>query len=115
MGKLAWTAAAALMVTGGAASANVFNGAAPITHGDLRTAEREIVAQRALYPDQIDLMMNLATVYIRTGRPAEARRIWTAVAAQPDQEVVLNGGASVWSHQLAARALRVLPVQVASR
>lgn len=115
MGKLVWAAAAALAMTGGAASANSFNGARAIAGGDLRAAEREIVAQRALYPDQVDLMVNLATVYLRTGRVAEARRVWTAVAAQPDEEVLLNGGAPAWSHQLADRALRTLSVQVASR
>ena len=115
MGRLALVATTALAMTGGVASAQAFNGANSIARGDLRTAEREIVAQQALYPDQVDAMINLATVYLRTGRVADARRIWAAVAAEPDQEVMLNGGAPAWSHQLANRALHSLPVQVAAR
>ncbi len=117
MHKLMEVAAAAALIAGTAsgAGAQAFNGAAQIERGDYRGAERALVAQRALYPDDVDLMLNLATVYLRTGRAADARRVYQAVAARPDQEVVLNGRSSAWSHQIAGNALAHLPLQVAVR
>ena len=115
MRKLASMAIVALLATtSGMASAGPFNGAKQIAQGDYRGAERDIVAQRALYPDQVDLMINLATVYLRTGRVVEARRMYAAVTALPDEEVMLNGRPMAWSHALATDALRQLPAQIAA-
>ena len=108
----------AVAITAGAAGAgstHAFNGAAPIARGDYAAAEREIVAQRGLFPNDTDLMLNLATVYLRTGRPEAARRVYQAVLAQPDEEVVLRDATSVRTHALASAALGRLPMQVALR
>lgn len=117
MRKMLEVAAVVALIAGGAsvASAEAFNGAAQIARGDYAKAERDIVAQRRLYPDSVDLQINLATVYVRTGRTAEARRMYQAVAVQPDEELNLNGRPSAWSHELAAQALRELPTQMAAR
>lgn len=117
MRKMVEVAAAAALIVGTAsgAGAQAFNGAAEIARGDYQAAERALVAQRALYPDDVDLQLNLATVYLRTGRLAEARRVYRAIAAQPDQEVLLRGRPSAWSHALADAALQRLTVQVAAR
>ena len=39
------------------------NGYQAIVAGDLATAERSIVAERQIYPDRPELMLNLAAVY----------------------------------------------------
>jgi len=44
------------------------NGYQAIVAGDLATAERSIVAERQIYPDRPELMLNLAAVYRKTGR-----------------------------------------------
>ena len=96
------------------ANAQAYNGAEKIARGEYAAAERDLLGRQALYPDRVDLLLNLAAVYEATGRGAEARRAYRRVVSQPDQEIVLRNGASAWSHTLAARGLG-RPAQVASR
>ncbi len=115
MMKLFGFAAAAAMFAAGPAGAQAFNGAAKIVRGDYAAAERDLVAQRALYPDQVDLQLNLAAVYANTGRPGQARALYQQVAIQPDEDVVTQSGASVSAHALAVQGMARIPAVVAAR
>ncbi|WP_375391224.1 tetratricopeptide repeat protein [uncultured Sphingomonas sp.] len=108
-------AAAALVAIAGPAGAQGFNGAAKIARGDYAAAERDLVAQRALYPDNVDLQLNLAAVYANTGRPAQARALYQQVATQPDEDVVTQGGESISAHALAIKGMARVPAVVAAR
>ena len=107
-------AAALLVATGGTATAQNFNGAEYLARGDATGAERVIMAQQRLFPHDADLLLNLAAVYARTGRQAEARRMYQAVIAQPDEELDLAGRRTATAHLIAAEGLRRLPVSVAA-
>ena len=116
MRMLMEVAAVAVLIAGGAgtASAENFNGAAQIARGDYAAAERIIVREQRLFPRDTDLLINLATVYARTGRIAEARRTYALAAAQPDEALDLTGSRTVSSRALATGALRSLDREVAA-
>ena len=86
-----------------------------IAAGDLSTAEQRIVAERKIYPQRPELMLNLASVYHRTGRESEARALYTAVLARPAVAMDLPSGAIVSSHDLASRAMNRQLQQIATR
>lgn len=106
-----------LMVLGGAAVAALSSAAAvagtvpaashepyashAITAGDYSSAER--ILQPASYADAADpaRLINMATVYARTQRVAEARQALLRVQALPDEALELDNGASYSSHKLA--------------
>lgn len=114
--RMGMAAAAALFAfTAAAAGAQAFNGAGKIVQGNYAAAERDLVAQRGLYPDAVDLTLNLAAVYAATGRPVAARRLYEQVSAQPDEEVMVRNGVVAWSHALAAQGMARMPAVVASR
>lgn len=92
-----------------------FAGAREIARGDYAAAERVIVEQQRLFPRDADLLINLAYVYARTGRQAEARRLYQQVAAQPDELLDLSGQRTAKAHRVAAAGLRRLDQQVAAR
>ena len=106
-------ALAALMATG--AAAQDFSGAAALARGDYAAAERAIAAQQRLFPRDADLLINLAQVYARTGRTAEAARLYREVAAQPDDALDLPDGRVASSHALAGKGLQRLTVALAAR
>lgn len=113
--KLIGTMALAAVVLGaGGAVAQPFNGAAKIGRGDYRAAERELVAARAAHPADVELTLNLAAVYARTGRPQLARTAYRQAAAMPDEEVILANGTAVSSRLLAARAMAAVPATLAA-
>ena len=91
------------------------NGYQAIVSGDLATAERAIVAEQKLYPDRPELMLNLAAVYRRTGRTAEARTLYMRVLERRPIAMDLPSGAVASSHDLARRALGTNSVQIATR
>ncbi len=86
-----------------------------IAAGDLSTAEQRIVAERKIHPQRPELMLNLASVYHRTGRESEARALYTAVLAHPAVAMDLPSGAIVSSHDLASRAMNRQLQQIATR
>ncbi|MEG8023883.1 tetratricopeptide repeat protein [Sphingomonas aurantiaca] len=83
--------------------------------GDLATAEQRIVAERRIFPQRPELMLNLASVYARTGRDSEARALYAAVLARPSVALDLPSGAVASSHDLANLALRRQAQQIATR
>ena len=86
-----------------------------IAAGDLSTAEQRIVAERKIFPQRPELMLNLASVYHRTGRESEARALYTAVLDRPAVAMDLPSGAVASSHDLASRALARQSQQIATR
>ncbi|MGA1800094.1 tetratricopeptide repeat protein [Sphingomonas sp. 4RDLI-65] len=86
-----------------------------IAAGDLSTAEQRIVAERKIFPQRPELMLNLASVYHRTGRESEARALYAAVLERPAVAMDLPSGAIVSSHDLASRALGQQSRQIATR
>ncbi len=108
-------AGAMLLVSTGAVQAQDFAGAGHILRGDLAAAERAIQAEQRLVPRDADLLLNLAFVYARTGRQAEARRLYRQVAAQPDELLDLPARRTVRAHAVAAAGLQRLDQQVAAR
>lgn len=116
MHKLMEVAAAAALLAGaaGPAAAQDWNGAEQIGRGDYAAAERLILKQQRMFSGDVDLMINLAAVYARTGRTAEARRLYQTVAARPDEKMDMAGQRTAWSQALAAEGLRRLDRQVAA-
>ncbi|RYD25630.1 MAG: tetratricopeptide repeat protein [Lysobacteraceae bacterium] len=86
-----------------------------IAAGDLSTAEQRIVAERKIFPQRPELMLNLASVYHRTGRDSEARALYTAVLNRPAVAMDMPSGIVVSSHDLASRALARQSSQIAAR
>ena len=86
-----------------------------IAAGDLALAEHRIVAERRIYPQRPELMLNLASVYHRTGRESEARALYAAVLDRPAVAMDLPSGIVMSSHDLANRALSARFQQIATR
>lgn len=86
-----------------------------IAAGDLSTAEQRIVAERKIFPQRPELMLNLASVYHRTGRESEARALYAAVLARPAVEMDMPSGAVLSSHDIANRGLSHQLQQIATR
>ncbi|WP_375404028.1 tetratricopeptide repeat protein [uncultured Sphingomonas sp.] len=88
-----------------------------IATGDFARAERTLVAERRIFPNRPELMINLAAVYLRTGRAAEANALYSKVLTQPATLMELPSGRAVTSHQVASTALASIgsTVAVASR
>ena len=84
-----------------------------IAAGDLARAERTLVAERRIFPDRPELMLNLAAVYLRTGRVAEANALYSKVLARPATEMDLPSGRAATSHRIATVALASLPTNIA--
>lgn len=91
-----------------AALAQESNGATGIVRGDYRSAEREIERQRRFAPHDVDLLVNLASVYRRTGRDADARLLYRQILGQPDEPLDVAGRRPIGSHALATGALAAL-------
>lgn len=91
-------------------------GFASIRAGDLSNAERTLVAERRIYPNRPELMLNLAAVYQRTGRSMAAASLYRDVLAQPAVTMDMPSGAIRSSHQVADQALLTLaPTAIATR
>ncbi|MEG3085286.1 tetratricopeptide repeat protein [Sphingomonas sp. PB2P12] len=86
-----------------------------IAAGDLAAAEQRIVAERKIFPRRPELMLNLASVYRRTGRESEARALYAAVLERPAIAMDLPSGAVSSSHDLASRGLARSAQQIATR
>lgn len=99
-------AAAAALFGSTAAIADQGNGAVQIMKGDYASAERIIQAQTKMFPGEPDLLLNLASVYRNTGRASEARALYRAVLARPDEMMDLpNTSEPRTAHTLAKAAL----------
>ncbi|MEG3164235.1 tetratricopeptide repeat protein [Sphingomonas sp. PB2P19] len=86
-----------------------------IAAGNMTVAEQRIVAERRIFPDRPELMLNLAAVYRNTGRDSQARALYIAVLDRPAVALDTASGAVVSSHDLAQRALARFSTQMATR
>lgn len=98
---------ASVTMIGGAANAQSPNayGYDQIAAKNLKAAETRLVAQRAAEPNEPSVLLNLAYVYKKTNRAAEAQALYDAVLAQPDVLMALGSGKPAWSHTLAMKGL----------
>ncbi|WP_447727029.1 tetratricopeptide repeat protein [Sphingomonas koreensis] len=79
-----------------------------IQNGDYATAERKLLAERKIFPARPEVLLNLAAVYSRTGRHAEARAIYDRVLALDPVAMDVADGEVAPSHLVANRGLRLL-------
>ncbi len=104
--RFGFVAVAAALFGSTAALADEGNGAVQIMKGDYVSAERIIQAQTKMFPGDPDLLLNLASVYRHTGRASEARALYRAVLARPDELMDLpNTSEPRTAHTLAKAAL----------
>ena len=83
-----------------------------IAAGDFAGAARQIEAERRIFPQRPELMLNLAAAYAKLGRIADARALYSEVQAVPVVNMDMPNGAVVSSHDIAARGLSRLPASV---
>ncbi len=89
---------------------------AAIARGDYSEAERTLVRQLSVHPDLPEAMLNLATLYARTGRSSEARALYMRVLDQDDILMDLPADRVVGSHAIARTGLKRLEaVQLTTR
>lgn len=106
----------AIMVAATPAVAGDRNGYQAIAAGDLARAERTLVAERRIFPSRPELMLNLAAVYARTGRAAQAATLYQEALAADSILLDLPDGTTVASHAVAQRGLaRLAPTHFATR
>ena len=88
---------------------------AAIAQGDYAGAEKTLLQELRIHPGRPELMINLATVYAKTGRKAEARALFRQVLAQDNVLMDLSPDRTAGSHALAVAGLRRLDgIQTAS-
>jgi len=90
------------------------SGYTQIAAQDWAGAERMLLAELRTYPARPELMLNLAAVYVRTGRLEQARDLYAAVLKRRAVAMDLPSGEVRSSHALAELALARLPAQVAA-
>ncbi|MGK6323589.1 tetratricopeptide repeat protein [Sphingomonas sp. DT-51] len=105
----------ALMMVAGPAAARDRVGYQAISAGSLAKAEQTINAERAIFPERPELKLNLAAVYARTGRAAQARALYGEVLGDAPVAMDLPDGSILSSHLLAQRGLARLGATIASR
>ena len=86
-----------------------------IAAGDFTAAAKRIEAERRIFPDRPELMLNLAVAYARIGRAADARTLYDDVLQRPAVAMDMPDGAVVSSHDIATRGLSRLQTQIATR
>ncbi|WP_294234396.1 tetratricopeptide repeat protein [uncultured Sphingomonas sp.] len=86
-----------------------------ILAGDFATAERTLLDERRADPRSPELMLNLAAVYAKTGRAADARALYDAVLEEKAVALDMPSGAILSSHTVARTGLRHLPQAIAAR
>lgn len=75
-----------------------------IRDGRLDLTEKVLVTQMRAHPDAPELDLNLAAIYLRTGRAAAAVRLYERVLDSPAIAMDMPSGAVVSSHEVARRA-----------
>jgi len=104
-------AAIAAMLTAGTAAAQDRTGYHAIAAGDLAGAEQRIAAERRIFPDRPELMLNLAAVYAGGGRLSDARALYAAVLDRPAVMMDMPNGSVRSSHYVATIGLtRLSPI-----
>ena len=90
--------------------------ATQISQGAYGQAESKLLSDLRIFPDRPELLINLAAIYARTGRVAEARGLYTKVLSQQDVLMDLSADKVAGSHAVATAGLKqVQAVQFSSR
>ena len=76
-----------------------------IQRDDLAGAEARLNAQRAMEPNEPSVLINLAHVYAKTGRMAQAETLYRQVMATDNVLMLTGSKQQLWSHQLARKGL----------
>lgn len=83
------------------------------------TAEQQLRHRLQADPDDHVMLARLARLYAATGRPAKAKRLYSAMMSLEDVALERMGGSPVSSRLLASSALRQIdaakPVRIGSR
>ena len=79
---------------------------AAIASGDYAAAEAVLNSELRIYPERPELLLNLAAVYVKTGRQAEARAIYAKVLDQREVAMNLRADRVASSHAVATSGLR---------
>ncbi|RYD54977.1 MAG: tetratricopeptide repeat protein [Sphingomonadales bacterium] len=87
-----------------------------IAAGAYQEAEQAIRSELRIYPSRPELLLNLAAVYVKSGRTAEARTLYSQVLAQREVLMDLRADKVAGSHAVASVGLRqVRNVQLSAR
>lgn len=87
-----------------------------IVSGNYADAEKALGAQLREYPNRPEILLNLAAVYAKTGRAAQARTLYRKVLSQKDVLMDLPAGRVAGSHAVAQTGLgRIEAVQFTAR
>lgn len=81
---------------------------AAIQAGDYALAERKLLAEQKVFPAKPEILLNLAALYTKTGRHAEARAIYNRVLALNPVAMDVASGEVAPSHLIASRGLSIL-------
>lgn len=105
-----------LLISASAATAGERTGYMSIAAGDMKKAEATLQSALREDPARPEVMLNLAVVYQRTGRPEAARQMYGAVLAAAPVDMDMPSDAVVSSHMVAQRGLaKLAPAVVAAR
>lgn len=90
-------------------------GYAALMKRDFITAERQLRAPADVAADDPARLINLGTVLIHTGRQAEGTDLLERARKSEDVELVLGNGRTMWSRDVARRALATVTATYAAR
>jgi Flp pilus assembly protein TadD len=79
-----------------------------IERGDYARAERRLIAERRIFPNRPEILLNLAAIYARTDRASEARVLYQQVLANDDVLMDTSGDRTVSAHAIAQTGLALL-------
>ena len=82
---------------------------------DFPTAERQLRASSEVAANDPARLINLGTVLIQTGRYAEGADLLEQARKSEDVELVLGNGRTMWSRDVARRALAKVTASYAGR
>jgi thioredoxin-like negative regulator of GroEL len=97
------------------AAASERTGFQAIKAGNWQAAERVLLSQRDQFAQRPELVLNLAAIYVATGRKAEALSLYRQVQAQPDIAMDMADGRVVGSHTIASKGIDRLAPAIAQR
>lgn len=103
-----WLALAAGVVVASAAGAQTSTIYAR-SSGEAARTERLLLLQRGDEPTGASARLNLANLYMQTGRRVQAADLYREVLSNDNQLMRTQTGELVWSHQLARRELHRAP------
>ena len=113
---LAATAAAMLATPASAQSGAIRTAHDAFVQGNYARAEQVLTAEQRIFPNSPEVLVNLAAVYTRTGRVAQAAALYRQVLARTDVLLDLSADRTVSSHAIATTGLaRMTGLQTAAR